>query len=276
MRKSALPVAFLLVGLPVGIGAVMAMGHHDETAAGDSAFTAVAQGAPHIVRRAQARWERVTTITGEGPADRSVAIAPRAIQWRAAWTCWSGGFRMTIGGRSQTEKSVSTRMCPGGGMTTSTTTPGGQVRLRPQTPGRWQVVLSQQVDTALQEPRLADMVPSALVSRGRFHSIQNKAEGTVSLYRLGTGRLALRFEDFYTSASPGLRLWLGRARNVDSTLQARKSGHADAGALRSTLGSFNQMLPVGISVDTAHSIVIWCPTVLIAFGAAPLPAGGSS
>jgi hypothetical protein len=65
-------------------------------------------------------------------------------------------------------------------------------------------------------------------------------------------------------------VWLSRTHNVKSTLEARQSKHADVGALRSTLGSYNQMLPPQISADSFHTIVIWCPTVLIAFAAAPL------
>jgi hypothetical protein len=80
----------------------------------------------------------------------------------------------------------------------------------------------------------------------------------------------LRFQDFYTSASPGLRIWLSSARNVNSTLEARQAHHVDAGALRSTLGSYNEMLPASVRASDFHTVVIWCPTVLIAFAAAPL------
>lgn len=67
-----------------------------------------------------------------------------------------------------------------------------------------------------------------------------------------------------------MRLWLSRARNVTSTLQARQSRYSDAGNLRSTLGSYNQVLPATTSADEVRTVVIWCPTVLIAFSAAPL------
>lgn len=57
---------------------------------------------------------------------------------------------------------------------------------------------------------------------------------------------------------------------MKSTLQARQAKYRDAGAIRSTFGSYNQMLPADLDVSEVHSIVIWCPTVLIAFSAAPL------
>jgi hypothetical protein len=163
---------------------------------------------------------------------------------------------------------VQTSSCPDVG--TASSTGNGQGTLQVSASGPWRVVVSQQVDTALQEPPLAGMTSDSRLSGGRFHSIQNHGEGTVALYRLPSGRLALRFENFYTSASPGLRVWLSSARNVNSTLEARKAHHTDAGALRSTLGDYNQLLPRTVTAAELRTIVIWCPTVLIAFSAAPL------
>ena len=77
-------------------------------------------------------------------------------------------------------------------------------------------------------------------------------------------------EGFLRNGRLLLRLWLSHAPNVHSTLEARQTKYADVGAIRSTYGNYNQMLPAGISADLMHSVVIWCPTVLIAFSAAPL------
>jgi hypothetical protein len=68
-RKLALPAAFLVVGLPAGVGVVMAMGG-DDPPDPQSAFTVAQGAAPQNVRRAQA----VTTLSGSGPAERSFAI----------------------------------------------------------------------------------------------------------------------------------------------------------------------------------------------------------
>lgn len=270
LRKLLVPVVFLAIGLPVGIGAVMAMGDHDP-AAEESAFTAISPGSqPRFARHAEPRWERVSTFTGAGAATKALAIADRAVQWKAAWTCREGTFQMTVDESSHDPKAVQTSTCPDVG--TESFTGDGRGSLQVNATGSWRVDVSQQVDTALEEPRLQGMTDDALLARGRFHSIQNHGEGTVAVYRLPSGRLALRFENFYTSASPGLRIWLSRARNVNSTLQARKAHHTDAGALRSTLGNYNQMLPASISADDLRTVVIWCPTVLIAFAAAPLAA----
>lgn len=271
IRKFALPIAFLAIALPVGVGVVMAMGDREQ-APTDSAFTPVTNGGvTHYERRAQPRWERVAALSGSGAATRQFAVDGRAIQWKTDWSCASGTFRMTVGRPSQGEKVLATSSCPDVGNETSTGTGAGMLRIAAS--GPWRVVVRQQVDTALQEPALTGMSATSALSRGHFHNVQKHGEGTVTLHRLASGRLALRFQNMYISPSPGLRLWLSTARDVTSTLQARQAHHVDAGAIRSTMGSYNQMLPPSVGADAIRSIVIWCPTVLIAFGAAPLTSG---
>lgn len=249
----------------------MAMGDEEaaEKASDKAAFKSISTTASgRDDRRAEARWEDVTRISGSGSADRSFDIAGRAIQWRTDWRCRSGKLRLTVGRQSERGKVVADTSCPDAG--TSSALGHGRGSVRVSASGDWRVVVKQQVDTALEEPPLEGMTDASLISRGRFRPIQKKGEGTVSLYKLPSGRLALRYEGFYTSPSPGLELWLSRARNPNSTLDARRAEHIDAGGLRSTFGTYNQLLPRGISADDFDSIVIWCPTVTIAFAAASL------
>jgi hypothetical protein len=269
LRKLLLPFVFLAVALPVGIGAVMAMGEHKPAADDESAFKAIAPGAhPQFARHAEPRWEPVSRFAGTGAATKTFAIAAHAVQWKADWSCRSGAFGLIVDEATKKPSAVQTSTCPDVG--TQSSTGDGRGMLQVSATGPWKVDVSQQVDTALQESRAAGMSASALLGRGSFHSIQNHGEGSVSVYRRPSGRLALRFENFYTSASPGLRIWLSQARNVKSTLEARQAHHIDAGALRSTLGNYNQMLPASVRAGDFHTVVIWCPTVLIAFAAAPL------
>lgn len=269
LRRLLLPLAFLLIAVPVGVGAVTMMGDPTPESELDSAFKKIdSNGRVRHELHAEPRWERVATFSGDAAMTRSVPIGADAIQWKADWSCRSRAFRMTVGQTGKAARMVTTSSCPDVG---SETAPGGgDAELQVSATGPWQVVVRHQVDTALEQPRMAGMTADTLLARGRFHSIQNRAKGSVALYRLANGRLALRYEDFYTSASPGLRVWLTEARNVETTLQARQAKHIDAGVLRSTLGSYNQVLPATIRPDQFRSIVIWCPTVLIAFGAAPL------
>ena len=105
-----------------------------------------------------------------------------------------------------------------------------------------------------------------LLSRGRFRPIQKRGEGTVSLYRLPNGRLALRYRTSTARPARGSRCGLARRRTRDprSTRDARQ--HVNAGGIRSTFGSYNQVLPRRVDADEIRSIIIWCPTVQIAFG----------
>ena len=270
LRRLALPLAFLLIALPVGVGAVTMMGDpKPESELEDSAFQKVDTDA-RVRRqlRAEPRWEQVAVLTGTGPMTRTVPIGADAIQWRAEWSCRSGAFSMTVGREGAPGQNVATSTCPDVGV--ESTSGSATAALKVAATGPWRVVVRRQVDTALEEPPMAGMTVATVLARGRFHSIQNRAMGSVEVYGLASGRLALRYEDFYTSASPGLRVWLTGAPNIKTTLQARQAKHIDVGVLRSTLGSYNQVLPATIRVDQFRSIVIWCPTVLIAFGAAPL------
>ncbi len=269
MRRLALPLALLVVGLPVGIGAVMAMGPEAAPQEAAESFMPISQGSiPHDQRTAQARWEEVGTFAGAGPAEKAFAIADGAIQWKADWRCSSGRLRLSAGRSPDEKKVLSDTSCPDAGSERSTG--GGAGELQVSASALWRVVVEQQVDTALEEPPLAGMTNASPLARGSFHPIQKKGEGTVSLYRLRGGRLALRYEDFYTSPSPGLELWLSRAKDPDSTLDARDARYVDAGPPKSTFGSYNQLLPREIGADEIDSIVIWCPAVEIAFSAASL------
>jgi hypothetical protein len=271
LRKLAIPLVFLLIALPAGVGVVMAMGDrdNDDPTKDDSAFSPITRsGEKRTERHAQPRWEMVAKFAGTGSAERSFAIADRAIQWRANWRCSAGSFRMAVGRPSEDNEVLATSDCPDVGVESSTGR--GDGKLTVTATGAWQVTVREQVDTALEEPPLAGMSSASALARGRFHPVQKYGEGSVTLHKLPSGRLALRFEKFYTSASPGLRVWLSRKRDVKSTFEARDAKYLDAGAIRSTLGSYNQMLPADVVASEVHSIVIWCPTVLIAFSAAPL------
>lgn len=271
-RRLAVPAAFLAIGLPVGIGVVIAMGEDPEEAqkaSHQAAFKSISTTASRPEeRRAEARWEKVATVTGTGPLERSFRISRRAIQWKADWRCRSGKLALKVGEASERPKTVTASSCPDAGSETSLG--HGDGTLAVEASGGWRVAVSQQVDTALEERPLPGMSPATRLSHGRFHPIQKKGEGTVSLHRLPTGRLALRYEDFYSSPSPGLEVWLSEGVNPRSTLDSRRADYVNVGGIRSTLGSYNQVLPRRVRADRVKSVIIWCPTVQIAFTAAPL------
>ena len=220
-------------------------------------------------RRAAPRWEHVATFAGSGPATRAVTVARGAIQWRARWRCGSGTLRLSASSRSA-RRSLATASCPRRGESSGFRS--GRVELGVDTPGRWRLVLEQQVDTALREPPLTAMRSQAarVLAHGRFYDIERYGRGTAALYRLPDGRVALRLTDFVTSANTDLFVWLDRSSRPRTTVQAKRAGHRVLAPLKSTLGEQNYLLPAGTTAADIDSIVIWCEPVQIAYTAAAL------
>lgn len=216
------------------------------------------------------RWERVARLEGSTNKSVPLAISTQALRWRVRWRCSSGPIRL-----SATPRPPGRRTRPGG----NCRKPGeaswvqtGPVRLSIAAQGHWSVVVEQQLDTPLREPPLPAMRSSGarLLARGRFHPIESPGKGAASLYRLPTGRLALRFEDLRTSAYPNLFVWVSKARNPQTTAQSANSAHVQLGPLKSTRGDQNYLLPKTLDRDAIGSVVIWWAPVRMAYTAAPL------
>jgi hypothetical protein len=216
-------------------------------------------------RKAAPRWEPLARLEGSGPATRSFTVARGAIQWRLRWRCERGSLALSAGTRTLARAS-----CPRSGARSDVRP--GRVSLGVDTPGAWRVVVEQQVDTALHEPPLAAMRADAarVLGRGRFYDIERFGRGEAVLYRLASGRLALRLAGFVTSANVDLHVWLSRATRPRTTVQADRAQHDDVALLKSTLGDQNYVLPAGTTVADVRSVVIWCEPVQIAYTAATL------
>ena len=223
-------------------------------------------------RKAAPRWERISTLAGTGSATRGFTVARGAIQWRARWRCERGSLRLTVTPAGSRTRPANAR-CPRNGTVTGVRT--GSLQLAVQASGRWRVTLEQQVDTALREPPLAAMrSPRARVlARGSFYRIERFGRGTATLYRLADRRLALRMENFATSANLDLFVWLSRGSRPRTTVQAERAPHTVLAPLKSTLGDQNYLLPRGTRARDVRSIVIWCDPVQIAYTAATLRRG---
>jgi hypothetical protein len=109
-----------------------------------------------------------------------------------------------------------------------------------------------------------------VLARGRFYEIERFGRGEARLYRLPSGRLALRLAPFVTSANIDLHVWLTRSARPRTTVQANRAPHRDIALLKSTLGEQNYLLPAAMTLADARSVVIWCEPVQIAYTAATL------
>ena len=214
------------------------------------------------------RWEPVDELTGSGAASREVDIDGGAIQWRTRWRC-DGEIRIRVE-PPPAGPSTARGACPG----RATFIGHGARTLSVEADGPWRIVVEQEVETRLSEAPLAAMRDGSarLLARGRFGKVERPSRGSVSLYKLPSGRLALRFEDFRTSASIGLFVWVSRAAAPRTTRAALRSRHRELSELKSTLGDQNYVLPKGVRAADARSIVIWCEPIRIAYAVAPLRA----
>lgn len=253
--------------------AISGCGGESEGAGGDP-FKKVEQGKQ--VRDARARgtvaprWERVTSLRGSADANPTVDISREAVQWRVRWRCTRGTFSLRLTPAPREGNPLGTGRCPGSGKATAVDT--GKLRLGVRTAGRWRATVEQQVTKPLAEPPLPAMKAKGarVLTSGRFYGIERKGRGKVDLYRLAGGRLALRFEDFVTSANTDLFVWLSTARRPRTTKQALRSRHREFAPLKATGGDQNYLLPRGVRANSARSVVIWCEPIRIAYTAAML------
>jgi hypothetical protein len=216
--------------------------------------------------RAAPRWEPVARLQGNGPFEREVDIAAGAVQWRVRWSCGKGEFRVSASPAGSGEGAEG--RCPGHG---STGFIGhGRRLVAVEAASAWRATVEQEVETPLHEPPLAAMSHGEVLARGRFKPVERKGEGTATLYRLRSKRLALRMEDFRTTANVELFVWLSRARDPRTTRQALRTPHRQIRVLKSTLGDQNYLLPRGVRASTVRSVVIWCEPIRVAYAAAPL------
>lgn len=216
------------------------------------------------------RWQRVASLEGRGEKTAALQISPGALQWRVRWRCTSGLMTLSVAPPAPTGRARGDGNCPRSGETSWIQT--GAVRLRVAAAGRWSAVVEQQLDTALREPPLRAMrSPGArLLARGRFYPIESPGKGTALVYRLPSGRLALRLEHLRTSAYPNLFVWVSQARRPKTSEQSADTPHVELGALKSTRGDQNYLLPKSLDVDAVGSVVIWWEPVGMAYTAAAL------
>lgn len=221
-------------------------------------------------RRAAPRWEPVAELSGRGSESESFEISRRAIQWRVRYSCRSRRIALSVSPRPESGPASVRKRCQKKGEASWIT--NGRVRLSVAAPSRWSATVEQQVDTPLDEPPLRAMRASgaSVAGRGSFYSVERKSRGKALLYRLANGRLALRFEDFRTSANSDLYVWLSEAQRPRTTKEVLAAPHNQIALLKSTLGSQNYLLPRNVDAGSFRSIVIWCEPVLIAYGAAAL------
>jgi electron transfer DM13 len=263
MRQASGVFAALLLTAAVGCGA----GDGDK---GKDPFAKVNPQITKVKDRAAPRWESIAVLSGTAPEERAIEVSKRAIQWRARWRCKQGRLSMSVTPKPRSAPERPGGRCPGKGA--AEWIQSGRQQLKVSAGGRWRVTVEQQVDTPLREPPLRAMRSkrAVVLARGRFYPVERRGKGRVALYRLPSGRLALRFKDFSTSSNTDLFVWLSKAARPKTTKAVVKAPHDQVAVLKSTLGSQNYLLPRSTKADAIRSVVIWCEPVRIAYTAARL------
>ena len=87
---------------------------------------------------------------------------------------------------------------------------------------------------------------------------------------INDGKKRLRFNKaFRSDGGPGLRVWLSKAgpKSGDSSLEEK---YIDLGSLKSASGKQKYKITKGKKLRRYKSVVVWCSTVAMAFGVAPI------
>ncbi len=268
LRGGLLPARALVVPLVLTVLTVLVAGgcRSDAPSPGAVVVDSTVPGDPPVVKVAP-RWERVAGFNGKGDrrTDR-FDIAAAALQWRVTVTCEAGAVRVGLDG--VTPPLVEVEDCPGKAFGFSIRTGPGSLDVVAS--GAWDVVVEQQVDTAVAEPALAGMTDAARVAHGDFYGIDQDGSGTATLFTLPGGDRALRLDPFEVTRNSDLFVWVSEAAAPRTSAEALRTPHVQIDRLKATAGAQNYVLPDTVDPDRVRSVVVWCEPVRTAYAAATL------
>ncbi len=263
-----LVVALVLVLLAAGCGGDGGGGSTPTTPA--PASTAPPEAATTVVRGAP-RWETVTTSKGIGPTEPpAFSILKDSIQWRARWACDTGRLLITTDPPPRRGTPLVDAACPAKGEGFAIVS--GDVRIKVDTPGSWDVIADQQVDTPLKEPPFEGMATAPVLRQGSLYPIEKDAKGTARVYKRADGANVLRLEGFEVTTNVDLFVWLSEAEAPKTSADAVAAPYVQLGNLKSTIGDQSYVLPADLPPERMKSLIIWCAPIRIAYGGAVLGA----
>ncbi len=221
------------------------------------------------VLRSYPWWQEVARLQG-AKGTPTFKISDDASQWRVSWECRRGRFVVRSAAAA---KPLIDAPCAGRRTTEITGNPDGALQIAAN--GPWRARVEQQVDVPLVEPPLPAMSAPGTrkVANGKFYRIDQVGRGRMTIYRLASGRYALRLRNFYVTPKVDLELRLSSLRAPKSTPQYLRAPSKRVATLDITAGSMNFVLPAGIDPGRYRSIVVWCPPVASAYAAATLERG---
>ncbi len=149
-----------------------------------------------------------------------------------------------------------------------------------QEPPAMKTAMANQVPTKVNEtvaglqtdPNQAPSSPSdspVLLAQGDFYNVVHEGKGKAEIFRLPTGKMILRLDDFQVLNGPELHVYLVPTLKVEPTIGTdAPAGSADLGKLKGNQGSQNYDIPSSVDLARIRSVVIWCQPFRVPFIAA--------
>lgn len=98
----------------------------------------------------------------------------------------------------------------------------------------------------------------------------HRAEGTASIYQIGSSKRALRLEPFSVTSGPDLHVLLSQHSEPRTSAEALLPVHVDLGPLKVLSGAQNYDIPDGVPVSSYRSVVIYSRSLNLVFSTATL------
>ena len=216
------------------------------------------------------RWQQIARLRGSGETSEKVKVSKDALQWRIRWGCNEGQIDIEVDPAPESTDGRASSSCPD--RDSVIWVGSGERTVKVSSPGRYRVVVEEEVRTPLREDPTPDMRSDETreIARGRFAPVELKGRGRAILYELPGGRLALRMEGFGTDPNPDLDVWISESARPITTRRVYRAGHTTVGPLKSTIGDQNYLLPKGTKASEVRSIAVVNNPERIVYAAAKL------
>lgn len=109
-----------------------------------------------------------------------------------------------------------------------------------------------------------------IIANGHFYDAHHPTSGRAIVVSRDDGGYELRLEDFASDSGPDIFIYLSSAKNPTTDSAVKNARNANLGPRKALRGNQSYRLPKGVSPEHFNSVIIWCRTYSVMFGAAAL------
>lgn len=122
------------------------------------------------------------------------------------------------------------------------------------------------------DEQLSQIQGDQVIGSGVFDGVDrlHQGSGNVSLVRLESGEIELRFEDFDVTNGPDLEVWLSDHEYPRTNGDVSNGTWLDLGRLKGNVGNQAYILPADADLSQIKSVTIWCEQFGVLFASASL------